>query len=232
MRNNSIDLWFEDLAASDAEYRHYWRLLDDDEQIKAMRFIQGEHQRRYVVSHGKLRTVLARYTGIAPETLCFAQQALGKPYLIVDGKPHGLNFNLSHSGNKMLVAVSLHYPVGVDIEIWNDRIDRAAIAEDCFADSERAYWQALPDTEKDAAFYRFWTRKESFVKAVGAGITLGVAGVVTSVDGTARFLSIPADCGSADEWRLHDLALGQGLSGALVVKTNGFTRINIVQSRV
>ncbi len=214
-----IDLWLEDLSLNDADYTHYWQLLDSNEQAKASRFFQQQHRDQYVCSHGKLRTILASYTNTPPEQLCFALEAFGKPYLVVDGNASNLHFNLSHSNNKMLLAVA-YQPIGVDIEAWNERVDCTLIANTCFADSERLFWQSLPPHEKDAAFYRFWTRKESFVKAVGAGITLGVAEVISTVKGETGFLAIPAIYGVANDWQLIDLQVDQGLSAALTVKTN------------
>lgn len=214
-----IDLWLEDLSLSDAEYVHYWQLLDPNEQAKALRFFQKQHRDYYVCSHGKLRTILASYTNTPPERLCFALEAFGKPYLVLDGKASDLHFNLSHSNNKMLLAVA-YQPIGVDIEAWNDRVDCMLIANTCFADSERLFWESLPENEKDAVFYCFWTRKESFVKAVGAGITLGVAEVISTVKGETGLLAIPAIYGGANDWQLVDLQLGQGFSAALTVKKN------------
>lgn len=227
MSNNVIDLWFEELSAGDEEYQYYWRLLDEHEQAKALRFIQDKHRLHYVISHGKLRTILAGYTGQTPGKICFAQAVFGKPYIITDGKPHEVNFNLSHSGDKMLAAVGFAGPVGVDIEVWDGRVDGALIAKSCFADVEWMFWQELPDAEKIASFYRFWTRKESFAKAVGSGIMLDISRVVTSVAGTAGLLSIPGVYGAVHDWQLFDLDLGQGLSGALTVKNNGLTRIRL-----
>jgi 4'-phosphopantetheinyl transferase len=215
--NNAIDLWIEELSVRDDEYQFYWSLLDANEQTKAMRFIQEKHRKQYVISHGKLRTILASYMDIAPEKIPFAVEASGKPYSIADGRPHEIKFNLSHSENKMVVAVGYYENMGVDIEVWDSKVDFLAVANECFAEAEKSYWQALPIDEKTATFYQLWTRKESFAKAVGSGITLGVAQVVTSLNGTACFLSIPDSYGSACDWTVVDLDVGLGISGALTV---------------
>jgi 4'-phosphopantetheinyl transferase len=222
MMRKSVDLWLEDLSLSNAEYQHYWRLLDHQEQAKALRFFQEKHRCQYVSSHGKLRTILASYTDTPPEQLCFAVEEFGKPYLVVDGKAHSVTFNLSHSDNKMLLAVSYQCEIGVDIEVWNSKIDRHLIANNCFAKTERLFWQSLPNYNKDAVFYQFWTRKESFIKAVGAGISLGVEQVISSGQGKARFLSIPSIYGTAGDWQVVDLQLDNGVSAALTLKNTDF----------
>lgn len=215
--NKAIDLWIEELSVRDDEYQFYWNLLDDNEQTKAMRFIQEKHRNRFVASHGKLRIILGSYIHIAPGRIRFTAGAFGKPFIVDDGKPHNVKFNLSHSDNKMVVAVGYYEYMGVDIEVWNSKVDFLAVANECFSEAEKSYWQALPGDEKTATFYQFWTRKESFAKAVGSGITLGVAQVVTSLNGTACFLSIPDSYGSAGDWTVVDLDVGQGISGALTV---------------
>lgn len=225
MTNKDIDLWVEALDVTDDLYHRYWALLDEEERAKALRFVHRQHRVRYVISHGKVRAILARYMDRPPETIRFAREAAGKPYLAVDAGSREIKFNLSHSGDKMILAVGRHGPVGVDIEIWNDNIDFMAIAEACFAEAERSFWLDLPAPDKTGAFYRFWTRKESFVKSVGAGFSLDVSRVVTSVDDDPRFISLPACCGAAGQWRLVDLDLGPGISGALTIRAGGMERL-------
>ena len=170
--------------------------------------------------------ILASYTDIAPERICFDIGAFGKPFILEGGQPHKVKFNLSHSDNRMVVAVGYYDNIGIDIEVWNDKVDFNAIAKECLADVEATFWKALPDSAKAAAFYRFWTRKESFVKAVGAGITLGVSQVITAVDEPARFLSVPHGYGAASDWKVVDLGFGPEISGALTVRTNAIGQIN------
>lgn len=212
-----IDLRLEELIVTDEEYQYYWSLLDKSEQGKAMRFVQTTHGRRYVASHGKLRLILAEYLGMPPEKIGYAEQALGKPVIVVNGLEHDIKFNLAHSDNKMLVAVGLDGKIGVDIEVWNDRIDAVSVTNICFSEAERCFWNGLPESRKEEFFYRLWTRKESFVKAVGVGLGLDVSKVVSSAVGVARFLSVPEGYGLAEDWALVDLDFGSGISAALTL---------------
>ncbi len=212
-----IDLWLEELAVTDEQYRYYWSMLDKNEQNKALCFVRTTHRRRYVSSHGKLRLILSEYLGMPPENISYAEQAFGKPVIVTKGMEHDVKFNLAHSENKMLAAVGLDIRIGVDIEVWNPKIDGASIANICFAETERCFWNGLPKSSKDEFFYRLWTRKESFVKAVGVGLGLDVSTVVSPPTGTGRFLSVPEGYGSAGDWALIDLALGSGISAALTV---------------
>lgn len=226
MLNSNIEVWFEDLSVTDAEYGCYWNVLDDKERDKALRFAHKIHSDRYVVSHGKLRVILASYIDMAPENITFAEEEFGKPYISVDDKVPEVKFNLSHSGRKMIIAVGLHDHIGVDIEEWNDRVDCDLVANSCFAETERNFWSGLQESQKDEFFYRLWTRKESFVKAVGVGIGLDVSRVVSSPVGAARFLSVLEGYGLARDWALIDLDFGSGISAALTVPAECYTGID------
>lgn len=90
-----------------------------------------------------------------------ARTAHGKPY-VVDGSLH---FNVSHSGDYALIAVSPEAPVGADIQQHRDRTRWQALAERFFAPEEAASLQSLDD------FYRLWVTKEAVLKALGTGIS-------------------------------------------------------------
>jgi len=212
-----VDLHLESLVADDGAFPRYWRLLSANERQAAQRFQFEELRRRYAICHGKLRVLLAAYLDMAPEAIEFARCAFGKPYLI--GRQQqalALQFNLSHSGDRMLLAVGQRQ-LGVDIEMWNRRHELGLLAQECLSADELAYWRRLPDQLQMPAFYRFWTRKESLLKAVGAGIGNGVTDVVTSTEGVPKFLSLPPQCGTIADWCLYDVAVGDDCSAALTV---------------
>jgi len=212
-----VDVWFEDLASSDTDYQNYWRLLSAEENSIARRFVRDLHRQRYVVCHGKLRVLLSGYLNIPPEQIRFARQAYGKPYLVdANGQPVTLQFNLSHSAGWMLLAVG-RVPLGIDIEVWDERHDLTSLAEEILAPEEKRYWQSMPTHEQTPAFYRFWTRKESLVKAVGCGIGAGVRDIVTSTAGEPEFLALPDACQPTRDWRLIDLEMADGMSAALTL---------------
>jgi len=119
------------------------------------------------------RTVLSRYTGVAPERLRFAQGEHGKPAL--EGREHAVQFNLSHSGDWLACAVSSPAPVGVDLELCNpDRVS-LRVARRYFRAEEAA---TLEDCEGGALaqhFYDLWTLKEAAVKARGEALAPGLS---------------------------------------------------------
>ncbi len=85
----------------------------------------------------------------------------GKPYL-----PGGAFFNLSHSGNYAVLAVS---PCEVGVDVEQVAPYSQAVAEKCFTAPEREW---LSRQSCGQAFFKLWTGKESVMKATGLGLRL------------------------------------------------------------
>lgn len=142
-------------------------MLAEREREKAGRFRFADHRRRYCISHGALRVVLGGYLAADPAALRFASGARGKP--VLDGG-HRLEFNLTHSAQLAMVAVARH-AVGIDCEKVRHLERLLDIAQRQFSAAEYAALQSLPERDQLAAFYRCWTRKEAYVKALGLGLS-------------------------------------------------------------
>ncbi len=202
--SDAITLWYGLINIQDNGYRRYWHMLDASEQIHAQQLNNESVQKRYVAVHGQLRTILAQTLKQAPEKIAINKAPQGKPYLA--DYPQ-LAFNLSHSGNIVVIALGWNCQLGVDVETHKQRPNLTGLVKKCFAEEEAAFWHQLPDDQKTAEFYRFWTRKEAFVKATGFGIALGLQNCVINPEQPSTFLSIPANCGNATNWHLRDIEL-------------------------
>jgi 4'-phosphopantetheinyl transferase len=97
------------------------------------------------------------------------------------------------------------------------RNSMSEIAKRCFSDSEYNAWHLLPPGEQVAAFFRLWTIKEAFVKAVGRGLAVGLERCEVDTEDYGRFLAIPEEYGDASAWKIVELACDAGFSAALVV---------------
>jgi 4'-phosphopantetheinyl transferase len=155
---------------------------------------------------------LARILNEPPEKIGIKTAEHGKPYLADTPE---LAFNLSHSENALVIALGWNCRLGADIEFCNPRTSLAGLVDKCFAVEEIAYWRQLPEARKTLEFYRFWTRKEAFVKAIGRGIALGLNQCVINPENPGEFLRIPADCGLASTWHVQDVDLGPGVCSAI-----------------
>lgn len=185
-------------------------LLSPAEQEKALRYRFLDHRRRYAIAHAALRSILAGYASTDPMALKFVVGSRGKPAL--DGVP--LQFNLTHSAQLALVAVG-NTALGVDVEKFRHLERLRDIAQRQFSTAEFAAMQALDDGECLRAFYRCWTRKEAYVKALGLGLSaLDVFDV--DIGERARFLAL-RDGQELSEWSLFDVSPGAGYTGAVAV---------------
>lgn len=214
-------VWRVPLREGD-EVRAYWPILSAEEQARADRFHREIHRRRFVVAHGALRVLLGRYLGADPSSLEFEAGPHGKPALRRrDDSGERLEFNLSHSGDLALIAVTRGQAVGVDLERWADDVEHLELAERFFSPLERDALRSLAHSLDlvTAGFFAAWTRKESYLKATGHGITRGLHHFdVTLVPGErARLLGDRLDGAATERWSMTELAPAPGYSAALVV---------------
>lgn len=218
MPDPNIHLWHVELA-EDADADRYLPLLDDTELAHAHTLSHPLIRQRYLAVRGNLRLLLADYLQQAPAAIGIARTETGKPYL--PAHPQTV-FNISHTARHLIVAIAGHCQLGIDIELPSPRPNLAALVKKCFADEEAAYWHGLPPTRQTLEFYRFWTKKEAFVKATGRGIALGLKHCVINPEQPETFLRLPDGYGAATTWRIIDLTAteqlaGHGLCGAVVV---------------
>jgi len=175
--NIDVDVWLFQLSSTPDEQERLARYLSQDEQARAARFVNPTHGAQYAAGRGRMREIIARYTGTPPQSLRFLTGSAGKPSLEGAGVP---SFNLSHTGGTAALAVSAIGNVGVDIETVRDiTMD---VARRFFSAAEVAALEALLPDQRVAAFYRCWTRKEAVVKALGDGMSFPLDEFEVSID--------------------------------------------------
>jgi len=165
----AVTLWRARLADWEPQAARLAGWLSADERVRMGRFREPALATRYAIGRGLLRGLLARYLGVDPAALVFQQNAYGKPLL---GNPSLIEFNVSHSGETLLIAVSAERPVGVDAERIDDAPISGAEAERVLAPDERAYWGRLPAGARADFFFQTWVRKEAALKALGVGLQI------------------------------------------------------------
>lgn len=204
-------------VALDREPREWeLRLLETAEKERASRFVYAADRRRFLVAHAALRRFLACYLPARAEALSFDVDGSGKPHLRLPPAAPAFHFNLSHSGEIALIAVSRAGALGVDVERERPMPDALEIAERYFSLAERRDLATLSPGEREAAFFRCWTRKEAVVKAAGEGLgraldSFDVDLAPGSVSALRRFEDLPGgQCG----WSLRDLPAPAGYVAA------------------
>lgn len=218
---DDVHVWCVHLDVPLGAAARVYTALSDDERDRASRLAFDREQRRFIVAHGALRDVLARYLEVTPARIAFVHNASGKPALH-PGFGTRLRFNFSHSGALALIAIAMDAEVGVDVECARAHRDYAGIARWFFSAAEAEHLASVPRAQHAQAFIRCWTRKEAFVKARGDGRAAAMDGP------PLPFASGRADrpiqvCPTASEcWSIHTLRPAAGYIGALAIEGFGW----------
>lgn len=196
--------------------------MSREERAKAMRFWRHDDRDRYLASHAMLRLVLSRYVGALPGELEFEVEGNGKPRLRREPNVH-LSFNLAHSGDFALLAVSDAPAVGVDIEELRDDMDVPVLAGSVLSDAEMRVFRDAPAQEQRSLFFRTWVRKEAVLKGCGLGLALEPARVVVLHAGTSGDAGLVKVEARKAEWGLRDVAVGDRYAGAVAAPGRAWT---------
>lgn len=175
-------------AAGDPE-----SVLSDDERERAARFAVDPPRRRFAKSRAALRSILGRYLVTAPQDIALEYDGGGKPGLAGGLQASNLQFNLAHSGELALLAVTTGCAVGVDVEFQRAVRERDEIARRYFAAAELDAVLAHDESQRAAAFFRCWTRKEAVLKAIGTGLGYPLDAFEVPIDESAGgWIELPA----------------------------------------
>jgi 4'-phosphopantetheinyl transferase len=172
-----VHVWIVDLLWAEAQLSLLEGSLGQDERARCRRFLFIEDRRRFACAHGALRAVLGAYIGARPADLRFGHGPCGKPHLTeptVDGR---VGFNLSHSREMAVIAVSPGREVGIDVEKLRAIPEMDLIAERYFSGEERAALASDGAWTREEAFFRVWTRREAAAKARGLDLSTALSGV-------------------------------------------------------
>jgi 4'-phosphopantetheinyl transferase len=195
-------------------------LLSADELRRASRFLREEDRARFIAARAWLRVLLGRALGVAPASVAFVYGPHGKPALAPPLAASGVRFNLSHSAGKALAAWTTGAEIGADIEAVRSVRYGEKIARRYFSDDEQAEMAGPAAPPWDESFFRCWTRKEAFIKAVGDGLAYPLRSF--SVPMTPEALRAPVrvhgPAGASRRWSLSSVDGGPGFLAAVVVE--------------
>jgi 4'-phosphopantetheinyl transferase len=204
LQDDEVHCWLMDPAAmQDLTIRERATdVLTDDEVARARRFVVAADRESFVAAHALLRVRLAACTGVSPRDIRIDVDDFGKPHLVGRVNGMALNFNISRRREIVACALTWERRLGVDVEIL--RGAPLEIADHYFAAPEAAALAAAPAEEKQDVFFRVWTMKEAFMKAVGRGFSMPLDSfaVTLSPPSLLRFAAVR----EPDEWHLSSSA--------------------------
>ncbi|MFE0421660.1 4'-phosphopantetheinyl transferase family protein [Streptomyces sp. NPDC058953] len=214
-----VDLvWYGRVAELAEEALAHRHLLDAEESARLDAFLRPVDRHAYAVAHVALRRLLGARLGIDPAEVAMERRPCGQC-----GGPHGrpavpgdrIHFSLSHTSRtadgRVLIALA-EAPIGVDVEVVPNANTVAEVSSQLHP-HERTELNALAHGDRPLAFARCWTRKESVLKATGAGIGEGVAGIHVGAGPRPR----PDALGPGLPCALSDLPAGPGYAAAVAL---------------
>lgn len=213
-----IHIWRADLDLPSASLAPLEASLTADERQRAARYHFPAHRDRWVAARGILRQILAGYLCIDPAWVRFDYGAYGKPAVRGMGE-HGLCFSLTHAEGLALYAVTLRRRVGIDLEVPRQDLDIEGIAARQFSTAEGAALAAQPAGQRVEGFFRCWTRKEAYVKALGLGLSRPLDRFTVSLGPDPALLADADDPSAPERWSFHAPDPGLGHVAALAVES-------------
>jgi 4'-phosphopantetheinyl transferase len=167
LAGGDVHIWHVEAPPRAAEQD--WLLLCPTERARAQRFAFDRDRQRFAAFRAALRGILSLYLHQSPRSIRFQFTPAGKPSLIPQPGCPDIRFNLSHSRQHALIALTVGREIGVDLEHQPDD-ESIAAAVRFFSDSENAFIRSRPPHEQADAFLICWTRKEAWLKALGGGL--------------------------------------------------------------
>jgi 4'-phosphopantetheinyl transferase len=194
--------------------------LSEDELIRAGKLKIEEKKDQFVITRSVLRLLLSSAVGKSYQDIEFFYGEHGKPSIKESLNKQPIEFNISHSGNYALIAITLSNKVGVDIEKINSDIDHQSLSKRFFSKQENNELQGIDEGQRGDVFYRIWSQKESFIKATGQGVAFGLERFSVSLEEGEQSGTVVTTTASLDEkWFTYNLLELDDYKTALTTST-------------
>ena len=187
LANNEIHLWMtkpEELLGNDELLTTYATLLTSKETAKQQRYKFAKDRHDALITRAFIRDLLSYYADIAPQDWQFEKGEKDKPEII--NCPLPLRFNISHTKNLIIWAVTLEDDIVCDVENTGRSNDVLDIAERYFSPKESKELFALPVAQQRNRFFDYWTLKESYIKAWGLGLAIPLKDFSFNINDTVQ----------------------------------------------
>jgi len=219
---SQVEVYVQNLRVDD--WRAWDSLLSAEEKAQRDKYYSVGDRQAFTVCRGTLRQRLAAALGRSPQHLRFRKGAYGKPHLNDDG----LSFNVSHSEDLALIAITPLSCVGVDIEFQRPLQEIFELAQRYFSVCEQKALRQLPVSLQREGFFHCWSRKEAFIKAIGMGLSFPLHRFDVSLDprAPAEILALRDPHYGEQQWTLHTLCVAPSYSAALVTSEPTAVRIH------
>jgi len=221
LSKDHIDVWLCDLKLLSGDTNNFYSILSEDERERADKLKVEDKKQQYIITRGVLRQRLGLLTNIEPEDFVFKFLEHGKPVLANNHQCTDITFNISHSHDLALIAISQKQNIGIDIEKINQESDHKALITRFFSKAEQSEFQTMQEANKARAFCACWTRKEAFIKAIGSGVSYGLDKFDVTVDPENQIPEINLHKPSEEIWSAINLPINDEYMACLVSDRDG-----------
>ena len=211
----AVAVWLIPLVVSAPQLQQCARLLSPAEKARIARLQTERDRHQHTVARSLLRLLLGEYLAVPPAAIEFNLGQYGRPALA--DPPVSTHFNLSHTTDLAICAISRTCVPGVDIEHLGRDVDHDGLARRFFSDGEYAEYQNIPAASRRRAFLTCWTRKEAIAKATGEGLHLPLREIEVTVapDEPARLLRFAER--PIIDWALYAVDAGNAYAATVAI---------------
>jgi len=212
-QHNDVHLWL--IPVVDTISEDHFQLLSKAEQDRFARYRHEPDRLLFYSSHVAMRQILSAYISQKPEDIIYEFLEKGKPSF----SDLEIQFNLSHSKHLAVLAITQNNIIGVDLEYTKQGIDFEDLANRFFNKNEAKKLRRAQ--EMQPSFYRCWTRKEAFIKALGEGLTYPLQNFQVSFleDEQPELIAIGDDVSETTNWTMLNIDnLPSNYFGAIAVR--------------
>jgi 4'-phosphopantetheinyl transferase len=216
-----VHIWQANLKSLSVYPEDISKTLSSDELESADKLKFTIDREHFILRHYYLRLILGKYCNCQPHELMFRYNSCKKPYISIPEYKEIL-FNMSSSGDLMIVGLGWHNDIGIDIEKVHEFYNLENISADYFSLQELNYFNGESDRTK--AFFKIWTRKEAIIKAMGQGLYYPLKSfcVEVSPSGDYEHMTIVNNPSESKLWRTSELNTSDGYIASLAIKSDRF----------
>ncbi len=226
---NAVHVWRLALSGITPLEKELRAVLSIDELSRSEKFHFPELRERFIAGRAVLRMILGDYCDSAPEDLCFGYSSYQKPRIESNGRlSQTVEFNLSHSGDVIQIAIAADGPLGIDVEDPAREFDVDRMVAECLSDQETRSQSGLSAAQWRKEFIRYWVHKEAFLKCVGTGFSVEPNEVHVAFNDSGRSVMRCSNPMANEVLYGRDLECREGLLAALATRRPDYILHSIV----
>ena len=219
IRNNEAHIWSFNIIPPDNILEQYFDSLSDAEKIQVNKIRIDSVRRGKISSKFITKRILAWYLREEIDNINFSYNEFGKPEILHSINPLSLQFNISHSGDLGMIAITKGNSVGIDVEKIIDVTNVDEIINLCFSDYEINLLLELDQHSRMNMFYKIWTCKEAFVKTLGKGFSFPLKNISfkLNTDGNIMIDDNHLKRDTYSNWQVYNFSPGKNYTSTLVI---------------